>query len=232
MNIRQTIRNRLDELADEKYRAFTSSLTPGAEHILGVRLPQLHKLAAEIVKGDWRGYLQDREAVTHEELLLKGMVIGRLKEDIEEVLKLTEEFIPYINNWAVCDSFCCGLKLTRKHKVRVWDFLQPYLESDREYEIRFGVVMLLNYYVEEAYAPMAFAYFDRIRHEGYYVKMAVAWAISAYYAVLPEMTMAYLMHNSLEDFTYHKALQKIIESHRVDRETKEVIRSMRRKRTD
>lgn len=229
MDIGQRIRDRLLELVDEKYRLFSSSQTPGEDHILGVRLPELHKLAAEIVKEDWRAYLQDTGADTHEELMLKGMIIGLLKEDIEEILILAREFIPLIRNWAVCDIFCSGLKLTRKHKVRVWEFLQPYLQSDREYEIRFGVVMLMNYYVEEAFAPLAFAHFDRIRHEGYYVKMAVAWAISVYYVVLPEETMDYLKHNSLENFTYHKALQKIIESRRVNQETKELIRSMRRK---
>lgn len=229
MSIRQDIKSRLMELADEKYRLFSSSLTPGADNILGVRLPELHKLAAQIAKGDWRSYLQDKAANTHEELLLKGMVIGRLKEDIEEVLKLAGDFIPLINNWAVCDSFCSALRITKKHKARVWDFIQPYLASDREYELRFGLVMLLNYYVEAAYAPAAFAHFDRIRHEGYYVKMAVAWAISVYFALLPEETMAYLKCNALEDFTYHKALQKIIESRRVDQETKAVIRSMRRR---
>ncbi len=230
MSIKQTIRDRLLELADEKYRIFSSSLTPGADNILGVRLPELHKLAAGILKEDWRTFLQDTGADSHEELMLKGMIIGLLREDIEEILKLVGDFIPYINNWAVCDTFCSGLKVTRNYKDRVWQFLQPYLQSDREYEIRFGVVMLLFYYVEEAYAPLTFAHFDRIRHEGYYVKMAVAWAISIYYIALPEETMAYLKHNSLESFTYHKALQKIMESRRVDRETKEIIRSMRKPR--
>jgi 3-methyladenine DNA glycosylase AlkD len=110
----------------------------------------------------------------------------------------------------------------------MWEFLQPYLASDQEYEIRFGVVMLLHYLLPE-YAPLAFASFDRIKHEGYYVKMAVAWVLSMYYVHLPEQTLEYLKMNDLDDFTYNKALQKITESLRVDQASKVMLRSMKRK---
>jgi len=112
----------------------------------------------------------------------------------------------------------------------MWDFLQPYLSSDKEYEIRFGVVMLLLYFVEDEYIERVLQWMDRIRHEGYYVKMAVAWAISVCYVKYPEPTMAFLKNNTLDDFTYNKALQKIIESLRVDSETKHVLRSMKRRK--
>ncbi len=217
-------------LAEEEYRQFSSTLTPGCKNILGVRLPKLRIMAKTIAKGDWRSYLAEAGADTFEEAMLKGMVIGYIKADLEEILTLTEEFIPLIDNWAVCDSFCSGLKITKKHKAQVWDFLKPYLESDKEYEIRFAVVMLLNYYVDPEYASMAFTYFDQIKHQGYYVKMAVAWAISIYFIKLPELTLHYLKENQLEEFTYHKALQKITESLRVDPETKDLIRQMRRTR--
>lgn len=216
------------DLAEEEYRQFSSGLTPGKDNILGVRLPKLRNLAKTIAKGDWRAYLAEAGTETFEEVMLQGMVIGYIKADIEEILKLMSKFIPLIDNWAVCDSFCNGLKITKKHLELVWDFLKPYLESDKEYEIRFGVVMLLNYYIDSNYAPMAFAYFDNIKHSGYYVKMAVAWAISIYFINLPELTLRYLKENALDDFTYHKALQKIRESLRVDPETKEMIRTMKR----
>ena len=134
-----------------------------------------------------------------------------------------------IDNWAVCDTFCSGLKITLGNRERVWEFLQPYLNSDKEYEIRFGVVMLLHYYVQPEYAVLAFACFNRIRYSGYYVKMAVAWAVSIYYIYLPEITYRYLLKNELDDFTYNKALQKIIESMRVDQETKRKLQGMKRK---
>jgi 3-methyladenine DNA glycosylase AlkD len=222
------IRARLYELADEKYRGFTASLTPGKENILGVRLPMLRKLAKEIVKGDWRAYLKTARDDSMEEVMLQGMVIGYCQAEPEEVLELTRRFVPKIDCWNVCDSFCTGLKITNKNKELVWDFIGDYLTSDLEYEIRFGVVMLL-YYLEPEYAPKAFAYFDRIMHEGYYVKMAVAWVLSMYYVQLPELTMSYLKNNRLDLFTYNKALQKICESLKVDQESKAVIRSMKRR---
>lgn len=223
-----TIREQLNELAEEKYRSFTSSLTPGKENILGVRLPMLHKLAKKLLKGDWRTTLTLIGDETMEELMLQGMLIGGGTADIEEKLRLAAGFIPKIDCWSVCDTFCSGLKIAVTDPEKVWDFLQPYLNSDQEYELRFGVVMLL-YYLNPQYAPLAFAHFDRIHHEGYYVKMAVAWVLSMYYVNLPELTMEYLKVNHLDDYTYNKTLQKIVESLRVDQETKARIRSMKRK---
>ncbi len=228
LGVELTIREQLEELAEEKYRIFSSSLTPGKDNILGVRIPLLRKIAKKIVKGDWRTYLLQAKEDSMEEVMLQGMVIGYCNADIEEVLKLTRNFIPKIDCWPVCDGFCGGLKITKINMERVWEFIQTYLESEQEYEIRFGVVMLL-YYLSKEYAPLAFAHFDRINHEGYYVKMAVAWVLSMYYVNLPEITMEYLYKNDLDDFTYNKTLQKITESLRIDQNMKEIIRSMKRK---
>lgn len=223
-----TVREQLEELAEEKYRIFTASLIPGKENILGVRIPLLKKLAKKLIRGDWRAYLKEAGDDSMEEVMLQGMVIGGCNADIDEKLKLAEGFIPKIDCWSVCDSFCGGLKIAATHRERVWEFLRPYLNSDREYDIRFGVVMLL-YYLTPEYAPLAFGYFDRIKHEGYYVKMAVAWVLSMYYVNLPELTMEYLRKNTLDDFTYNKTFQKITESLRVAPETKTLIRGMKRK---
>lgn len=223
-----TIREQLEELAEEKYRIFTSSLTPGKENILGVRIPLLKKMASKLAKGDWQSYLTQAKDDSMEEVMLQGMVIGYCKADIEEVLEWSKNFVPKIDCWSVCDSFCSGLKITKTHKERMWEFIQPYLCSDKEYEIRFGVVMLL-YYIEPDYIPLALPHFNKIHHEGYYVKMAVAWVLSMFYVNYPELTMEYLMDNELDDFTYNKALQKITESLRVDQKNKAIIRSMKRK---
>lgn len=223
-----TIRDQLNELAEDKYKIFTSSLIPGKENILGVRIPQLRKLAKTLQKGDWRTYLEQMKDDTMEEVMLQGMVIGGCNADQEEKLELVKAYIPKIDCWSVCDCFCSTLKLALTHRELVWDFIQPYLHSDQEYEIRFGVVMML-YYLTPEYAPFAFAHFDRIHHDGYYVKMAVAWILSMYYVNLPELTLEYLKKNNLDNFTYHKALQKITESLRIDSETKAIIKSMKRK---
>jgi len=225
-----SIKERLYALADEEYRKFQSSLTPGIDNIIGVRLPALRKLAKEIAGGNFREYLKKASADTYEEKMLRGLVIGYIKADTDEVLKLAKDFIPLIDNWAICDSFCTGLKIAKSHKEKVWNFLQPYLHSDKEFEIRFGVVMILNYYVDEIYAKKAFEHFDRIKHDGYYARMAIAWAISAYFVKLPDLTLEYIKNNRLDDFTHNKSIQKITESRCVDKTTKEMIRILRRTR--
>ncbi len=225
----ERIRERLLALEDPKYREFHGKLLPGIDNILGVRVPDLRKLAREIGKGDWEAFLEKNEREWYENDMLQGLVIGCAKMDFKKRMELTRTFIPRINNWAVCDVFCGSLKDTKKHKAEVWDFLQDYLKSDQEYEIRFGVVMLLSHFVEEEYREKAFAAFDKITSEDYYVRMAVAWAVSVYFVHFPEESFSYLKENRLDNWTYNKALQKIVESYRVDDETKKVIRKMKRR---
>ncbi|MED0705314.1 DNA alkylation repair protein [Aneurinibacillus aneurinilyticus] len=213
---------------DTDYQKFSAALIPTINNVLGVRLPELRKIAKKIVKGDWRTYLETAKDEYFEEIMLQGMVIGYVKTDIEELLSYVALFVPKIDNWSVCDSFCTGLKFTKENKERVWEFLQPYLSSKKEYEIRFGVVMLLDFYIETEYIERVLNLLDRVKHEGFYAKIAVAWAVSICYVKLPDSTMEYLRNNTLDDFTYNKALQKITESKRVDKETKNLIRSMKR----
>lgn len=227
--MKKTIREQIFELADEEYQKFQSKLCPGIDNIVGVRIPLLRKLAKEIAKGNWREYMKYAQDEYYEEVMLQGMVLGYVKADIEEVLSYITDFVPKIDNWSVCDSFCVGLKFTKTNMERVWDYIQPYLESKQEFEMRFGIVMLLDFYIEEDYIDRVLILLDEVKHEAYYVKMAVAWAISICYIKFPEKAMKYLNNNTLDDFTYNKGLQKITESLRVDKETKQLIKSMKRK---
>jgi 3-methyladenine DNA glycosylase AlkD len=228
----KTIREQLLKLADADYQKFSAALIPNIKSVLGVRLPELRKLAKCIAREDWRAYLAQSESEYFEEVMLQGMVIGYVSGDaeMEEILQSIATFVPKIDNWSVCDSFCVGLKFTANHRDRVWEFLQSYLVSQKEYELRFAVVMILNYFADEEYIDRVLQRLDSIRHEGYYVKMAVAWALSIGYVKLPERVMLYLEHNLLDDFTFNKTLQKITESYRVSPEAKQRIRSMKRKK--
>ncbi len=225
----EEIRARLLELADPGYREFHSKLLPGIDNILGVRVPALRKLAKEIARGDWEAFLLENNREWYEKDMLQGLVIGCAKVDFEKRLALIQEFLPRINNWAVCDVFCGSLKDTARHREEMWEFLKPCLDSGREYEIRFALVMMLGYFAEQSYLERSFAVFDGVTHEAYYVRMALAWAVSVYFVKFPEETFRYLKENRLDDWTYNKALQKITESYRVDGQTKERIRGMRRK---
>ncbi|MDB8793088.1 DNA alkylation repair protein [Romboutsia sp. 1001216sp1] len=225
----EKIREELLKLSEEKYREFSSRLIPGIDNILGVRLLYLRKIAKSIAKKDWREYLKSANNTYFEEVMLQGMVIGYVKDsNIEEILVYIKNFIPKINNWSVCDSFCSGLKITNKNKEIVWEFLKKYLSSEKEYEVRFAVVMILNYYIDEEYIRKVLKELDKVNHDGYYVKMAVAWAVSMCYVKFEDITLEYLNNNNLDDFTYNKSLQKICESLKIDKERKVLIKSMKR----
>jgi len=229
-NIYEDLRKKLLKLADSDYKKFSSSLIPNTDNILGVRTPELRKIAKELAGGNWREYFELNEDVYSEETMLQGMAIGYLKENFETVLFEVRRFVPKIHNWAVCDSFCGGLKeVTKKNREIMWDFLLECIGTDEPYYIRFGVVMIMNCYIDKEHTEKAFSLFDGIRNDDYYVKMAVAWAISMFYVKKPEQTMKYLHSNGLDDFTYNKALQKICESLKPSPEEKTVIKSMKRR---
>ena len=162
--------------------------------------------------------------------MLQGMVIGCAACSCEERLRRVRGFLPLIDNWSVCDSFCAGLKFTRAHKAEVWSFLEPYFSSKREYSVRFACVMLLDYYVEEADLARDLAVLDRLSGQPYYAMMAVAWAISILYIRYPHAVSAYLLESKLDDVTYQKALQKIMESQQVSAAAKARIRALRQRR--
>lgn len=229
---KENIRQALEELAEPEFQKFASSLIPTVpkEKILGVRLPEIRRLAKKLAKGDWQQYLAQAKDDCYEEILLRGMIIGKIQAPLPKMLEYIREFVPRIDNWSTCDSFCAGLKLAKTYPKEIWDFIQPYFQAEEEYQVRFAVVMLLDYYVEETYREAALQLLGRVRHEGYYVKMAVAWAVSKFYIRFPELVTEFLQKSDLDDFTYNKALQKILESRAVSAEKKEEIRRMKRGR--
>lgn len=227
--MKQKIKEKLLELADSKYKEFHSGLCPGTDNIIGVRVPVLRNYAKELTKEyEVNELLKQIDNQYYEEIMLQGMLIGLAKQDFGMMQKQIEEFIPKIDNWAVCDVFCAGLKATKKRKEKMWHFIQEYLLSDQEFEIRFGVVMILDYYIEEDYLEKDFEIFDSITSQAYYVQMAVAWAISICLIKFYDETIQYLKTANLDDFTYNKALQKAIESYRITDEKKQVLREMKR----
>ncbi len=230
--MKQKIKKELKQLVDEKYREFHKGLCPGTENILGIRVPVLRDYAKKLAKEyEIKELLKNIDNEYYEEIMLQGMLIGLEKDKdkgIQNILKDIEEFVPKIDNWAVCDVFCAGLKMTKKHVKEMWDFLQKYVTSDKEFEIRFGVVMILDYYITEEYLEKNFAIFDNIKSDQYYVQMAVAWAISICLIKFYNKTLQYLKQARIDKFTYNKALQKAVESYRISQEQKAELRKMKK----
>ena len=228
--MKQNIKEELKGLADKKYKEFHRGLCPGTENILGVRVPILRNYAKKLAKEyEIKALLENIDNEYYEEIMLQGMLIGLEKDkDIQNILKDIEIFVPKIDNWGVCDVFCAGLKITKKHLQEMWNFLQKYVTSDKEFEIRFGVVMILDYYITEEYLERIFAIFDSIKSNQYYVQMAVAWAISICLIKFYDKTINYLKTSHIDKFTYNKALQKAIESYRITDEQKSFLRKMKK----
>ena len=227
MSIIDEVREQILQEADEKYQKFSSALLPGVNNVVGVRLPVLRKISREIYKSDWQTYLKNNDCRFMEETMLKGMVIGLIKDEPEKILNYIENFVPEINNWSVCDSFCCGLKFIKKNKELVWNFVQKYLNSEKEFEIRFGVVVLLNYFIEENYIDSVLEKLEKVKTTDYYAQMAAAWAISICYIKFEAKTLDFLKKPSIDKAVFNKSIQKIIESNRISKETKIMLKAIK-----
>ena len=223
------IRQELKEMADESYRQFQSTLLPGTDNILGVRIPQLRKMAKKIARHEeWRSFVTCTESLSYEETMLRGIVIGVARSSFDEQKKYVEQFVPHIDNWAVCDIFCGELKtFVNKNRTAVWEFIAPYFDSPHEFEVRFATVMLFHY-IDETHLHDIFNHADRFAHNGYYARMGMAWLLSICFVKYPDAVQTYLPHSKLDTWTYNKALQKIIESNRVDKTTKQLVKTMKR----
>ena len=225
------IKEELKALSDEKYRKFHSSLCPGTDNILGVRVPVLRNYAKKLNQQYPLEYLlTEVEDKYYEEIMLKGMLIGFNKQlEWKEAKKHIQKFVPKINNWAICDVFCAGLKITHKYPEEMWELIQQYVSSQQEFEVRFAIVMMIDYYINEKYLQKDFAMMNTIQLDQYYVKMAIAWAISICLIKFYDETIIYLKQKStLDDWTYHKAIQKARESYRLTNKQKEELKKIKR----
>ncbi|MDD2376391.1 MAG: DNA alkylation repair protein [Clostridia bacterium] len=220
----------LKEIGDEKYKNFHKNLVPGLYNMIGIQMPKLRVIAKAISMGNYMEYLTLARNEYYEETVIQGLIIGYVKEDYINTLKLIESFLPNLTNWAICDSFCIKFKSVVENRNEFLIFLQECIKSEKEYYIRFAVVMFKVMYIDEKYIDTVLNILDNICNEGYYVKMAVAWTLCDCFIKFEDKTMNYLNSNKLDNFTYNKVLQKIVESNRVDKETKETIKKMKRKK--
>ena len=224
----EDIRKKLFESQDLKFKEFHSSLCPNVDKIIGVRTPKLKEIAKQIAKENYEEFLQNAQDEYYEELVLQGLVIGYAKISIEDTFKYLEEFVPKINSWAVCDVTCANLKITKKYMEEMWNFLEKYINSKKEYEIRFALVMYLDYFLTDEYIDDILRKIDKITNKEYYVQMAIAWLVSIEYIKQKEKTEVFLQNNKLDKFTQNKSIQKICESYRVSNEDKEKVRKYKK----
>lgn len=229
---RNIITEGLFELKDENYRAFHAKLIPDIpyEKIIGVRTPALRSYAKEVAKlPEAKVFLQELPHTYYEENNLHGALLSLLyRKDIEEFLTELERFLPYVDNWATCDML--SPKIFKKHLPYVYEKVQKWLESDHVYTIRFGIVTLLGFYLDDAFEPDMLRLVANIKSEEYYVKMAVAWYFSIALVKQYDAALPYIQNQVLEPWTHNKSIQKAIESRRIDQKKKDYLKSLKIKR--
>lgn len=216
------IRQELFAAADPKYKAFHKKLIPDVQEdkIIGVRIPQLRKLGKKLESDDfaWDYY---------EEVMLHGFYIGYKKMEYSERLSLLDEFVPRIDNWAVCDCVCASLKFIEKKRTEFLQYLKKYMDSEKEYELRFAAVILMDYYLTDDYIDFSLNWLKSVKSEYYYVQMAVAWALCTAFTKYQDKVMPVLESKTLPKDVQNRTISKIRDSFRVDRNTKEYLKTLR-----
>lgn len=215
-------------MQDEEYRKFHAKLMPNIdpERIIGVRTPALRKYAKEIAKEPvvW-DFLEELPHTYYEENNLHGALLSLCYKNLDDYLEKLERFLPYIDNWATCDMM--SPKVFRKDLSKVYGKVQGWIQSSRTYTIRFAVVTLLQFFLDDAFLPEHLELVASVHSEEYYVKMAVAWYFSIALVKQYDTAIGYFTTPVLEIWTHNKALQKATESLRIDKERKSYLKSLK-----
>lgn len=220
------VRRELFALRDEKYRDFHKKLVPTVdeERIIGVRIPELRKYAKALAAECGTEYLDLLPHHYIEENNLHAFVISGIK-DFDEAMRRTEEFLPYIDNWATCDSFMP--KVFKKYPDAVYERVKGWLQSEHTYTVRYGIVTLLNNFLDGEFRSEMLDLAAALRSDEYYINMAIAWYFSIALVKQYNSALPYIAERKLDKWTHNKAIQKAIESYQISDETKNYLRSLK-----
>lgn len=223
----KVITNMLFKKQDLKYREFTAKSIPNIsiDKIIGVRIPGIRVLAKEIK--DWEyidEFLNELPHGYQEENLLHGIILSYYK-DIDLLLKKLDIFLKYTDNWAVTDII--SPKIFKKYPDKVYKYIVKWVNSKDEYKIRFGVVSLLQFYLDDNYNKNILWLVKNIKSESYYVKMAIAWFYSFALIKQYDDTIILFQDKCLDKWIHNKSIQKAIESYRISDDKKEYLKSLK-----
>ena len=219
--------DKLLKLQDIKYKSFQERLIPNIDKnvIVGIKIPVLRKLAKEMIKDE--SYIEFLDSLPHvylEENLLHAILVSELK-DYDECIFRLNLFLPYVDNWEVCDII--SPKVFKKNNIKLIDEIQEWLNSKDEYIIRFGIEILMMYYLDDNFDISYHDLVSKIRSNYYYVNMMIAWYFATALAKKWDNSIKYLEENRLDTWIHNKTIQKSIESYRITKEQKEYLRKLR-----
>ncbi len=223
----QNLWKQIQEQKEEKYRIFSEKLIFTKYPILGVRIPFLRKMSSFIAKQDIDSYLKIAQSNYHEEILMKGFVIGKIK-DKDKLKQAFLDFLPLIDNWATCDMVISSLKTIKKNQKYFLSLMDSLFEKKETYYLRAGFVLLLNYYVEDSFFSMIEEKIKKVNSDEYYVEMAQAWLLCECFIKNQEVFFPFLKEGNISFSLLSKTIQKICDSNRVDRKTKEKVKKLKK----
>ena len=228
MGLTENLEKELFEMQDLKYRDFHSKLLPGIDKdtIIGIRTPVLRKFTKEFVKTpEAEIFMQELPHRYYEENNMHMMIASWI-EDYEKCLTEVKRFLPYVNNWATCDL--PAPKIFAKHKDELLPEIRSWIASGETYTIRYGIGMLMTFYLDEDFRPEYLKLAADVRSEEYYVNMMIAWYLATALAKQWDATIPYLEERTLPEWVHRKTIQKAIESYRITPEQKVYLRILRK----
>ncbi len=226
----ETILNELMECADPTYRNFHARLIPTVDKslVLGVRAPMAQKIAKKYANTPvGESFLSSLPHKYYDENVVHAFMLGKIKCDCKELQAKITAFLPYIDNWAVCDGLCSHLKGFFKEPNEVYGFVLRCIKSECTYTVRFGLVCLLNYYIDSEHIKDILELCKTVKSDEYYVNMAVAWLISFCLIKEYDSSLPLIKAQCLDKWVHNKAIQKSIESYRLDENQKTYLRSLK-----
>lgn len=221
------IRGRLLELQDSEYRDFQCRLMPGVpqDRVIGIRTPALRQLAKELFRsGEYEEFLMELPHAYYDENNLHGFLICLIR-DYDRVIQELDRFLPFVDNWATCDLM--RPKCFEKHTDRLIGDIRRWMVSKEPYTIRFGMEMLMSFYLDDRFQPEYLEMAASIVSEEYYVNMMTAWFFATALAKQYDAALPYISERRLAPWTHRKAIQKAVESYRITPEQKGFLRSLK-----
>lgn len=226
------ITEELFALQDVSYADFQKKLTPNIprERFIGVRVPEARKLAKRIAKRlahepEASLFLRDLPHKYYDENILHSLLLSEVK-DYEDCIVAVDAFLPYIDNWAVCDIL--SPKIFKKHKTALLEKIKEWAASEETYTCRFGMEMLLSHFLDEDFKPTYLEIPVSVHREEYYVRMMIAWFFATALAKQWDATITYIEEHRLDTWTHNKTIQKARESKRITLKQKEYLKTLKR----
>lgn len=220
------LHNRLFAMGDEAYADFQAKLTPNVarEKFIGIRVPVLRDFAKLYYKEEYHDFIMELPHYYYDENMLHGLLLSLMK-NYDECIEALRVFLPYVDNWAVCDIMYP--KIFSKNKEKLIDNIREWIKSEHTYTCRFGMNMLMKLYLDEDFKEEYLEIVASVKSEEYYVNMMIAWFFATALAKQWDATIPYIENNCLGKWTHNKAIQKSIESYRVSEEQKEYLRKLK-----